>query len=128
MLTVNDFKDDLPEKILTQSDYFKLVSFLKSWVVKAENPDKLFEFVKSLDKKEIKNIHLKLICVFETFLRFEIKKTSFISDILNDNKDKLSDFTKAKLVEYGTIESGRANDICQILDSIVKVFECDEGK
>lgn len=126
MLTVKYFKEDLPDKILVQSDYFKLVAFLKDWMAKAESPDHVFEFVKSLSKSEKKVIRLKLLTVLETFLKFEIKKANFIVDILKDNNDKLSEFTKAKLLEFGNLEFNRSGDILQILDSITTIFDDEE--
>ena len=60
MLTVEYFKEDLPDEILVQNDYFKLVAFLKDWMGKAENPDKVLEFVESLSKSEKKVIQLRL--------------------------------------------------------------------
>ena len=126
MLTVKYFKEDLPDKILVQSDYFKLVAFLKDWMGKAESPDRVFEFVKSLSKSEKKVIRLKLLTVLETFLKFEIKKANFIVDILKDNNDKLSEFTKAKLLEFGNLEFNRSGDILQILDSITTIFDDEE--
>ena len=123
MLTKEYFTEAMPSEILTQSDYEKLVEFVKMWPTQSEGAQGVYDFVIKLEEKDRKELEIRLMRLIESFLRFGIKKASFITDILNDNSDKLSKTTKDALINYGNIEFDRNVALLDVLELITKIFK-----
>ena len=126
MLTVNCFKEDLPNKVDSLKEYNKLVGFLKSWVEKAESPEKVEEFVESLTKIERNEIWMRLITVLTSFFKFATKRAEFIKQVYADNKEKLSQETKNALLQFGNFEFDRATAMSQALEAMVVMFDTEK--
>ena len=81
MLTKEYFTEAMPSEILTQSDYEKLVEFVKMWPTQSEGAQGVYDFVIKLEEKDRKELEVRLMRLIESFLRFGIKKASFITPV-----------------------------------------------
>lgn len=123
MLTKEYFTKDMPAEILTQADYERLVEFVKTWPSQSEGAQGVYDFVIKLEENDRRELEIRLMRLIESFLRFGIKKASFITDILNDNCDTLSKTTKDALIKYGNIEFDRNVALLDVLELITKIFK-----
>ena len=123
MLTKEWFNEAMPKQVATQDDYNQLVQFVTSWPKQSEGEESIYKFLTDLKENERHDLETKLMLLTESFLKFEIKKTNFISDILKDNKDNLSEETRKTLIDYGNGEFDRNVDLLNVLEMITQMFK-----
>ncbi len=123
MLTKEWFNETMPKQVTTQDDYEKLVQFVTSWPKQSEGAESIYNFILNLKENDRHDLETRLMLLTESFLKFEIKKTNFVADILKDNKDTLSEETRRTLIDYGNSEFDRNVALLNVLEMITQMFK-----
>lgn len=122
MLTLEWFDKEMPQEINSNEDYNKLLKFLKNWPVESECAEKAYDFITNISKDQRSALKERILQLTGSFLKFQILKANFITDILNDNAKTLSYETKSALINYGNAEFNRSENIVAVLKLLSKMF------
>ena len=122
MLTLEWFDKEMPQEINSNEDYTKLLKFLNNWSVESECAEKTYDFITNISKDQRSALKERILQLTNSFLKFQILKANFITDILNDNAKTLSYKTKHALINYGNAEFNRSENIVAVLKLLSKMF------